>query len=324
MKILLIGGPKFVGRALIDEALAAGHEITTFNRGKTNPKLYPAIEKLHGDRDGQLDALKGRTWDAVVDTSGYLPRVVHRSAELLCDAVGTYTSISSIPVLEPPWANANDSGARQTLDDETVEEITPEAYGALKALCEDRVQEIYGDRALIIRPGMIVGAYDDTYRFPYWVRRVAQGGDVLYPAGHTVQLIDVVDHARFVLHLLETGQLGVFHVTSPHRELTFLGTLGTIKEVSGSDATFVGVDDAFLTEHEVTPWSEFPFWVPGDADWSQVNTDRARAAGLTFRPLRETVRDTFDWLNDHEPPSPFPAGMSREREAALLQAYSER
>lgn len=322
MKILLIGGPKFAGRALIDEALARGHEVTTFNRGKTNADLYPEIEKLHGDRNGQLDALKGRTWDAVVDTSGYTPDVVRQSAELLRDAVKTYVFVSTISVYTDPLNGVDENSPVQPMPQgASLDEVTGETYGPLKVLCENIVREIYGDRAVITRPGMIVGANDTTYRFPYWVRRVAEGGQVLYPANHTIQLIDAVDHARFIVHLLENGTTGTFNVTGPDQRLTFLEVLQTIRDVAGSDAEFVGVEDEFLLAHEVGPWMEFPFWLPGDSGWTTVNVSRAIDAGLTFRPLRETVRDTLDWLNSHQPPSPFPTGLTREREAELISAH---
>ncbi len=324
MKILLIGGPRFAGRALIDEALARGHEITTFNRGKTNADLYPEIEKLHGDRDGQLDALKGRTWDAVVDTSGYTPGIVRQSAELLRDAVNTYVFVSSISVYSDPINGADENSPVQSMPEgASLEEVTGETYGPLKVLCENVIRDVYGDRAIITRPGMIVGANDITYRFPYWVQRVAEGGQVLYPANHNIQLVDAVDHARFILHLLENGTTGTFNVTGPDHQLTFRDVLQTISDVAGVSAEFVGVDDDFLLAHEVGPWMEFPFWMPGDSGWTTINVNRAIDAGLTFRPLRETIRDTLDWLNSHELPSPFPTGLSAEKEAKLLEVQSQ-
>jgi 2'-hydroxyisoflavone reductase len=322
MKILLIGGPKFVGRAIIDAALAAGHELTTFNRGQTNNDLYPEVEKLHGNRDGELDALRGRTWDAVIDTSGYTPGVVRQSAELLRDAVKTYVFVSTISVYDGDFEGLDENGPLQQMPEgASLDEVVGPTYGALKVLCEDVVKEIYGDRAIITRPGMIVGPNDTTYRFPYWVKRVAEGGRVLYPEAHTMELIDVRDHADFILHLLETGTTGVFTVNGPEHETTFLEVLQTIKDVSGSDAEFVGVSDDFLVANEVGPWMEFPFWLPGNR--GRLNIQRAINAGLTFRPLSETVRDTLNWLNSHELPSPFPTGLSKEKEAALLQAEAQ-
>jgi 2'-hydroxyisoflavone reductase len=322
MKLLLIGGPKFVGRAIIEAALAAGHEITTFNRGQTNADLYPEIEKLHGDRDGGLDALKGRSWDAVIDTSGYTPGVVRQSAELLRDAVKTYVFVSSISVYEGDFDGVDENGPLQQMPEgASLEEVTGPTYGALKVLCEKVVLDVYGDRAMITRPGMIVGPWDNTYRFPYWVKRVAEGGRVLTPQGHTMELIDVRDHADFILHLLDTDTTGVFTVNGPEHEMTFLSALQMMKDVSGSAAEFIEVSDEFLVAHEVGPWIEFPFWLPGGR--GRLNINRAIDAGLRFRPFSETVRETLDWLNGHQLPSPFPTGLSGEKEAALLKAQAE-
>jgi 2'-hydroxyisoflavone reductase len=321
MYILLIGGPKFMGRAVIDSALARGHQITTFNRGQTNPELYPEIEKLRGDRDGELDALRGRTWDAVIDTCGYFPRIVKQSAQLLADAVERYVFVSSISVYAEIPAGTDENGKVATLVDPTVEEITGETYGALKVLCENAVRTIYGERAVISRPGLIVGAHDGSFRFPYWVHRVSQGGDVLYPAGHTVQIIDVRDLADWTIHLLESGTTGIFNATGPDKPLTFQHMLETIRETAGSDATLHGADDDFLLSHKVTPWSEFPLWLPSEPGWSEVNINRALDAGLTFRPLSDTVQDTLKWLKTYDTSGKLPAGMERSREAELLQAW---
>ncbi len=321
MKILLIGGPKFLGRALIDSALAAGHELTIFNRGQTNADLYPELEKLRGDRDGELDALRGRQWDAVIDTCGYFPRVVQQSTQLLADAVERYVFISSISVYTEQRPDLDEDGQLATVADPTVEAITGETYGGLKVLCEQAVQASFGDRAIISRPGLIVGAHDASFRFPYWVQRVAQGGDVLYPAGHRVQIIDARDLADWTIRLLENGETGVFNATGPDDPLSFQQMLEMIQVVTASAVTLHGADDDFLTDHEVQPWSEFPLWLPGETGWSEVNINRALATGLTFRPLSETVQATLDWLETYDLPEPPPAGMTRQREDELLRAW---
>jgi 2'-hydroxyisoflavone reductase len=324
MNILLIGGPKFVGRALIDSALAAGHQVTTFNRGKTNADLYPEVEKLHGDRDGQLDALKGRTWDAVIDTSGYLPRIVRQSAELLADSVERYAFISTISVY-PEIAGATEDSALTVLEDETTEDI-PKAYGGLKVLCERAVLDVFGsDRALIVRPGLIVGPYDPTDRFTYWVMRAAQGGEMIAPESpdYRVQVIDVRDLAEWTVRKTAEGTSGVFNATGPEKPVPFGELIDTAKRISGSDAQPVWVSAEFLAEHEVAPWSHMPLWIPGEA-WGTVNIDRALAAGLTFRSLAETVRDTLDWVRREPRPLPLQAGLTPEREAELLAAWGKR
>ena len=325
MNILILGGPKFLGRALIDAALTANHTVTLFNRGQTNPDLYPEVEKLRGDRDGQLDALQSRTWDVVIDTSGYVPRIVRQSAELLADQVRRYIFISSISVysdLSNPGVTETDPLA--TLEDETTEDVAS-AYGGLKALCEQVVQDVYGDRALIIRPGLIVGPHDPTYRFTYWVSRVAQGGDVLAPHGphYLVQIIDVRDLAAWIIRMAAAGARGVYNATGPVTPLSFGELLDIAREVTQSDANPFWVREGFLLEHEVAPWSDIPLWMAEDVKWSQINIERALTAGLIFRPLADTVRDTLAWAQSHEPPDPLPAGLSHERETELLKIWRE-
>jgi 2'-hydroxyisoflavone reductase len=322
MRTLLIGGPKFVGRAIIDAALAAGHELTMFNRGQTNPELYPQVEKLYGDRDGQLDALKGRTWDVVIDTSGYMPRIVRQSADLLTDSVGRYTFISTISVYQDTAQADEETSPLHQLEDESVEDITGGTYGGLKVLCERAVQDTYGERATIIRPGLIVGPYDPLDRFTYWTLRTARGGDMLAPHGpdYPMQLIDVRDLAAWTVHLAETGTAGIFNATGPAEPLTFGGMLAAAQVVAESDANFVWVSDDFLTRHEVAPWSEIPMWIPG-AFWATVRISRALDAGLTFRPLAATTRDTLAWAQHELSFDSLQAGLKPEREAELLAAW---
>ena len=326
MKILILGGPKFLGRAMIDSALAAGHHVTVFNRGQTNADLYPAVEKLRGDRDGQLDTLKDREWDAVIDNSGYVPRIVRQSADLLAGHVGKYIFISSISV----YADLSQPGIDEdapvaTLEDETTEDIAS-AYGGLKVLCEQTVQDIYADQTLVIRPGLIVGPHDPSHRFTYWATRAAQGGDMLAPqsADYPMQVIDVRDLAAWTIRMAEANGSGVFNATGPAIPLTFGEMLNTAREVAQSNANPVWVSEEFLLEHEVAPWSEIPLWLPGNSGWSQVNIDRALAAGLTCRPLDETMRDTITWAKTQELPDPPPAGLSHDREAELLRKWHQR
>ncbi len=338
MKLLILGGTVFLGRYLVESALARGHEVTLFNRGQHSPQLYPAVEKLRGDRDGALDALRGRRWDAVVDTSGYVPRVVRASAELLADAVEHYTFISSISVY-PHFRSVglDESAPVGTLDDPAVEEITGETYGPLKALCEQAVERALTGRALVIRPGLIVGPHDYSDRFTYWVRRVAQGGELLAPAHpnwHT-QIIDVRDLAEWTLHMVERQQVGVYNATGPDYDLTIGQLLDTCRTVSGSDARFTWVSEEFLADKEVTPWVELPLWIPqSDPDmlgFSDVSCAKAIAAGLAFRDLAATMRDTLAWdstqADTAEPPAralQLRAGLAPDREAELLRAWHNR
>jgi 2'-hydroxyisoflavone reductase len=325
MELLLIGGPRFLGRALIDAALAAGHKVTMFNRGRTNPGAYPRVERLIGDRDGGLEALRGRQWDAVVDTSGYFPRVVRQSAELLKEAVGRHVFISTISVYaEPLGPDADEAASVATLADESVEEITGETYGGLKVLCERAVQEVYGDKALIIRPGLIVGPHDPSNRFTYWVTRTAAGGRVLAPddRGAPVQVIDVRDLAEWIVRMLEKGASGVYNATGPGTLLTLGETLEACREATRSDADFVWVAPQFLLDQGVAPWMEIPLWVAGDDALNQVSIDRALAQGLTFRPLGATIADTLAWARTQEEIDPPGAGLTRERETELLRLFA--
>lgn len=321
MNILLLGGPRFLGYALIKAALDDGHQVTMFNRGRTNPHLFPEAERLHGDRDGQLDALSGRRWDVVIDTCGYIPRVVRQSAQLLAPNVGRYVFISSISVYREPLATAAAENAPLIeLPDPAVEEVTGETYGGLKVLCERSVQEYFGEQALIVRPGLIVGPHDPTNRFTYWVTRLAEGGDVLAPDDRNapVQIIDVRDLAEWTLRLAVGGVGGVFNATGPRSPLTLEQTLSACQRATRSEARIMWVDPHFLLAEGVEPWSEIPLWAPGAEALNQVSIAAALAAGLTFRPLEETISDTLAWASA-APAAPGGAGLSRVKEAELLQ-----
>jgi 2'-hydroxyisoflavone reductase len=330
MKILIIGGTRFLGRHLVHSALARVHKVTLFNRGLTNPDLFPQVETILGDREKDLAELLGHEWDAVIDTCGYVPRIVHLSASALKGSVDRYVFISSISV----YAGFSKIGIDETdpvgkMEDETVEEITDETYGPLKVLCERTVQDIFGDdRALIIRPGLIVGPYDPTDRFTYWPVRVARGGDVLAPEkpDAPIQIIDVRDLSDFIIKLIEENASGIFNVTGPEYELTMGAMLEICKQVSNSDANFKWAPVEFLSRHEVAPWSDMPVWIPNteeDAGFSRIDISKAVNAGLKFRPLEETVRDTLEWANTRPSDREWRAGLSIEKEVKVLTALKE-
>lgn len=328
MRLLIIGGTIFLGRHIVEAALAQGHTITLFNRGQHNPELFPDVEKLAGDRDGNLSALEGRRWDAVIDTCGYLPRVVRQSVQLLRGATDHYTFISTISVYpDPTIVGIDETAGLATLEDESTEELTGETYGGLKVLCEREVEHAFGDRALILRPGLIVGPHDPTDRFTYWPHRVAQGGDVLAPGRpqRGVQFIDVRDLAEWTIAMIEVGRSGVYNADGPEHPVAMGDLLGICKHVSASDARFVWVPDDFLLEQGVGAWMEMPLWLPESAapGFFAFDSSKAIAAGLQFRPLAETVLDTLDW-NVQRPPTERQAGMMREREAEVLQAWKTR
>jgi len=319
--LLLLGGPKFVGRAVIDVASARGHEVTLFNRGTTGAGLYPELDRVVGDRDGGLEGLRGREWDAVVDTSGYLPRVVGQSAGLLADAVGHYVFVSSISVYAS-FAEVVDEGSELAeLSAPGSEDISAD-YGALKALCEREVDTAFPGRSTAVRAGLIVGPHDPTGRFTYWPHRVARGGDVLVPgpAWRPVQLVDVRDLAAWIVTAAEGRLSGPFNATGP---ATMGAVLDAARRASGSTARAVEVDDAFLTGQGVGEWMELPLWIdPSNDDWRhfmEVDATRATAAGLTFRPLDDTVAATLAdaGLVDG-------VGLTPERETELLTAWWSR
>ncbi len=315
MKVLVLGGTRFLGRALVDALLAAGHEPTLFNRGQTNRELFPDLEKLHGDRSSDLSALEGREWDAVLDVAAYLPEEVRRAVDTLRTVTGRYAFVSSISVYadmsEPP---AEDAAVAQLPNGDDVPE-SDETYGARKALGEGIVEEAFGDGALVVRPGLIVGPHDPTGRFTYWPHRVARGGEVLAPGlpDDLVQFIDVRDLADWMVDATARGLGGTFNATG--EPMPFGDLLEECRAVTGSDATFTWVASDALLAEEVGPWMELPLWLPmpGYAGMMRAPTERARAAGLTVRSLAETVRGT---LAEAAPVDGV--GLTAERERELL------
>jgi 2'-hydroxyisoflavone reductase len=328
MRILFIGGTRFVGRHLSEMAVAAGHDVTVFHRGSTGKGEIEAAEEVLGDRDGGLDALQGREFDTVVDTSGYFPRVVKASAQMFADAAERYVFVSSLSAYSDDRTPGQDeSGPLGTIDDPTIEEITEESYGPLKVLCEQEVEAAFPGRALILRWGLMVGPLDYTDRFTYWPRRVAAGGEVLAPGppDQPVQFADGRDVAAFMLSAIERRVTGIFNVHGPEEPLTFQELLEICRNVSGSDAEFVWADPEFLLEQNVEPWSDLPIWIPGEetAGFMQRSMRKALGQGLVLRPVADTVRDTLAWDADRGTPD-LVGGLTREREAEVLAAWRSR
>jgi 2'-hydroxyisoflavone reductase len=329
MKILIIGGSVFLGRHIVQNALERGHQVTMFNRGLHNPDLFPDVEKIRGDRNGDLSQLQGRSWDAVVDPSGYYPRSVRTLAELLKDSVDHYTFISSLSVYSDTSAMGIDESAPVgTLEDETIEEVTNESYGPLKALCEKAAEEVMPGRVLNVRAGLIVGPYDPSDRFTYWPHRIDRGGEVLAPRGPEVptQLIDVRDLASWIVRMIETKGTGTFNGTGPDYRLTLGRIIDLCKEASGSNATITWADESFLLEQEVAPWMGLPLWLPDGEEYNGFNffdISRAIASGLTFRPIEDTVRATLEW-DRTLPERQLRAGITPEREEEILRLWRER
>ena len=327
MNILIIGGTRFLGRHLVESALERGHTVTLFNRGKSNPDLFPNLETIQGDREHDIEKLSGRAWAAVIDTCGYVPRIVRLSALGLERAVGRYVFISSISVY--PDSSLSKIGIDESdpvgkLEDETVEEITGETYGPLKALCEKAVLDTYGEHGLVVRPGLIVGPDDISDRFTYWPVRIATGGDVLAPENSEVpvQIIDVRDISDFILKLIEEEASGIYNATGPDYELTLGALLETCQQVSGRDAKVHWASVEFLEKNKVAPWSDMPAWIPDNpenAGFSRMDVSKAIQAGLKFRPLEDTVRDTLVWANTRPADHEWRAGLKSEREKELLE-----
>jgi 2'-hydroxyisoflavone reductase len=329
-RILILGGTGFLGPQLVEVARARGHSVTLFNRGKTRPGLFPDVEKLQGDRDPNRDeglkALQGRQWDAVIDTSGYVPRIVKASAELLAPNVGHYVFVSSISVYEDMSKPGLDESAPvATMPDETSEAVR-EHYGALKALCEKAAEAAMPGRVTNIRPGLIVGPDDPTDRFTYWPVRVERGGEVLAPGDGSdpTQFIDARDLAAWMILAVERRHLGVYNATGPSQPLPMRGLLEACQKAGGNKATLTWVDTAFLEKQNVAPWGDMPVWIPSTGEGRRgVSNAKAVALGMTFRPVEETVRDTLAWWKAQPPErqAKLRAGLSAEREREVLAAW---
>ena len=325
MNILIIGGTKFLGPAIVDAALARDHRLTLFNRGITGLSVNAAVESIIGDRETDLGRLAGRRWDAVIDTCGYLPRLARLSAETLAGSVGRYLFISTLSVYPPAGAPRRDESADVlSLADECAEVVNGETYGPLKALCERVVRRSFPGSSVILRSGLIVGSRDPTNRFTYWMTRIARGGDVIAPpAEQPLQFIDVRDIADFTLRLLEAGEDGVFNVTGPAKPITFGQLLPLAAEALGSDARFHYASDAFLRQNGVGEFMEMPLWVNAKLAEGFMTFDikKALRRGLSFRPLEETIKSTWAWARHLPDDIDKPADLPPAKERALLAAW---
>ena len=333
MRILFFGGTQFVGRHMATHAVERGHEVTLFTRGKTNPGVVKGAEEIHGDRSGRarpdrranggLGELAGLRFDRVIDVSGYVPRVVRQSAELLEGATDHYTFVSTVSVYgDFSSPGINEDAPLGTMPDETVEDITGDTYGPLKALCENAVHEIYGHRCTIVRPGFVVGPFDYTDRFPYWCTRASRGGDVLAPDDphRPIQFVDARDLASFTVDLTERPTHGYFNATGPADPLTWGQFLAACAEAAEQEVKLEWVPEAFLHDRGVDFRTELPLYTPTDSPGgATIDCGRALAAGLKFRALGSTIADTLDWMrSEGRQPS---VGMSPEREAEILDAW---
>lgn len=335
MRVLVLGGTKFLGRYIVDSALKHGHKVTVFNRGLSNKEVKSGVEYLIGDRKDNLEALKGRTWDAAIDTCAYLPWHVQKSVELLPDSVEHYTLISTMSVYSNLEKEITDENtAVEIMTEEQIEEVKNDAtgeamgkyYGGLKYLCELEAEKAMPGRVMIVRPGLIVGAFDPSDRFTYWVRRVSQGGEILCPGRQDakVQFIDAADLAEWIVKLSEDKAIGILNATGPKNVITMGEFLESCKRVSKSDAEFTWVDEEFLFENNVKFWSDMPVWIPdriNSPGFFGVDITRALQKSLDFRPLEETLEATLSWDNTRIKETKLKAGIMLEKEKELLKLW---
>ena len=329
MHILILGGTGFIGPHMVREALRRGHQVSLFNRGRTNNELFPDLELLVGDRNGGLDALEGGSWDAVVDNSGYVPRHAEDSARLLAPLVSHYLYISTISVYGEFVVPVNEDTAVATMEDESVEEVTGETYGPMKALCEKRVlDEVGEDRTTVLRPTYICGPGDRTDRFTYWPVRTMRGGEMLWPGTPEdhIQIIDVRDLANFTVDCLEQKIMGVYNTVTPAGTFTMGDLLEDSLAVTATDMDPVWVSGEFISKHKVGENGALPIWEPPDGEQAAlalVDGSRATAAGLKNRPPRVTARDIVSaWKTlPTERTETLRAGLSADKEAEFLEMW---
>jgi 2'-hydroxyisoflavone reductase len=337
LRILILGGTGFTGPYQVRYALSRGHKITTFNRGKTHPGELPKeVEQLIGDRNGQLDGLKGRKWDVAIDNPTTLPAWVRDAAEMLKGNVERYVFISTISVYADTSKGADEMAPLAKYEGadpykETLEAMKAsgyKTYGPLKALSEKEAEKWFPGKTLIVRPGLIVGPRDETDRFTYWPVRIDRGGEVLAPGTSTdpVQFIDARDLAEWTIRMVENRETGTYNATGPAKPLAIGEMLDQIKGAFSSDATFTWVTADFLEKQKVEAWSDMPVWTGEESVMARTNITRALAQGLTFRPLAETARDTLAWFKSQpqDRQSKLRAGLTPEREAAVLAAWKKK
>ncbi len=341
MRILILGGTGFTGPFQVKYALSRGHKVTVFNRGKTHPGELPKeVEQLIGDRNGQLDALKGRKWDVVIDIPTTLPVWVRDAAQILKGNVDRYIFVSTISV----YSDVSKAGSDETAPlakyegadamketSATLRASNFGLYGPLKALSEAEAEKWFPGKALIVRPGLIVGPGDESDRFTYWPVRVERGGEVLAPGQPTdpVQFIDARDLAEWIIRMAEQGTTGVFNATGPKEKLGVGGMLDGIKKATKSNAQFTWVDAEFLAAQKVRPWSDMPVWIPPrgeETGFAEISIKKALDKGLTFRPLADTTQATLEWFHKQtaERQAKLRAGITPEREKEVLAAWHAR
>lgn len=327
MRLLIIGGTRFVGRHMAESAIERGHDVTVFHRGKTGADDLPKATHILGDRDKDLANLNEQTWDATIDACAYVPRQVKELADALGERGGQMAFVSTVSVYaEPIPVGGNEDSPLATLTDKDTEEVTDETYGGLKVECERVARDAYGDTLLIVRPTYVVGPLDYTHRFTYWVERIADGGAVLAPGprDYTIQLIDARDQADWTIRMLEQSKAGTFHTLAPAPPFTFEDMLESIVEAVGpAGTTLEWVDANFLIEQGVDG-EMLPLWGGAYDNEFGIACDpaRANAAGLRPRPLAQTIKDTL--ADVRETPRAQDTELTRAKEAEILSAWKSR
>src|SRR5713226_5792226 len=336
LRILILGGTGFTGPYQVRYALSRGHKVTTFNRGKTHPTELPnEVEQLIGDRNGKLDALKNRQWDVVIDNPATLPAWVRDAAQILKSNVERYVFISTISVYADTGQSVDETAALAKYDGpdpykETIEAVKASGYktsGPLKALSEKEAEKWFPGKALIIRPGLIVGPRDETDRFTYWPVRIDRGGEVLAPGDPSdpVQFIDARDLAEWTIRMAENHATGIYNATGPAKPLGIGAMLDGIKDAGKSNANLIWVSEEFLTQQKVEAWSDMPVWTGKESGLARASISRGLSKGLTFRPLSDTTRDTLVWFKSlpQDRQSKLRAGLTPEREVEVLAAWKK-
>ena len=323
LRILILGGTGFIGPHMVRYAMYRGHSITLFNRGRTNPNLFPGVETLIGDRDGGLDALRGREWDAVIDNSGYVPRLVRDSAELLRDSVGQYLFTSTASVYQFDQEHLDEDAALMPVEDPASEDVN-KYYGPLKVLCEEAVRDVFGSRGTVVRLHVVAGPGDPTDRFTYWPVRIDGGGEVIAPGDpdNPVQFIDVRDLSEFDLQLLERGIGGTYNAAGPTlHELSMAEFLYGIRAITNTAISFRWVDDAFLRDEQI----RYPLWFSQNSPARgacRVRSHRGVSAGLKFRPLAVTAFDTLEWFKAQDAERRGELKLNADRDGDLLKKWT--
>jgi 2'-hydroxyisoflavone reductase len=343
LKILVLGGTGLIGPPMVEYALARGHEVTLFNRGKTNAQLFPDVERITGDRNDDLSGLEkavadGRRWDAVIDNTASIPRWVTESAGLLADSADVYlytSSISAYADSSVPGADETAAVGQISAEDEakvlTNKDITGENYGPLKARCEEEARKAFPEATIVVRPGLIVGPGDYSDRFTYWPVRIYRGGEVMAPGNpdDPVQFIDCRDLGEWYIRLVENRAVGTYNGTGPRSPMSIAGMLYGIRATVDNEISFTWVDADFLDKHGVEAWMHMTVWVPpvGEyAGFAASGIQRALDAGLTFRPLADTATATMDYWNSlpEDRRAEPRAGLPADKEAEVLAAWHAR